>query len=74
MTSAHVHRETKHLPTTRSSGPQMVQWIKSDYFCAACGKQDMWQEVDDWDDYYLGRSVACHSCKFVMYLEDEVLP
>ena len=56
--------ERKHAPC-RYSGAQ-VEWIKSGWFCPSCGKQDMWQEVGDSDDYYHERSVTCGSCNHTM--------
>jgi hypothetical protein len=54
-------RERKQRPT-RAYSKKLVGWIKSDWFCMECGKQDVWQEIDGGDDYYHARTVECHSC------------
>ncbi len=39
-------------------------WVnleKSDLFCPNCGKQELWQELNE-GDYYLGCSYYCISC------------
>lgn len=43
-----------------------VEWIKGDWFCVRCGKQDVWQLSTDGDDYYVGYSATCHSCEMEM--------
>lgn len=41
---------------------RVVDWIKSDWYCPKCGKQDMWQEGRGGGDYYHDNTVQCHSC------------
>lgn len=56
-------RERQTLSSTRGYGPSSIEWIKSDLFCPNCGRQDMWQASDDGEDYYLGITTTCFSCK-----------
>lgn len=49
-----------------------ITWVKSKWFCPACGKQDMWQDADSGDDYYHDFVVECHSCKHVMCCVEKV--
>lgn len=39
-----------------------VEWIKSDWYCRDCGKQDVWQRSDEGQDYYHDSGAECHSC------------
>lgn len=56
-------------------GETTNEWIKSDWFCPKCGKQEMWQEVGTGDDYYHDCSVTCKACGYSMccvgVVEDE---
>lgn len=43
-----------------------VLWVATDWFCPACGKQDMWQDGAGGGDYYHESQVTCHSCQHTM--------
>lgn len=38
------------------------EWVKSDWFCMECGKQDVWQGTSQGGDYYHDYNATCHSC------------
>lgn len=59
-------RERKTLASKKTFGPKLIDYIKSDYFCPQCGKQDMWQDVKNSEDYYHHNSVECSSCEYQM--------
>ena len=65
-------RERKVSTSTRDYGPKQVQWIKSDWYCMECGKQDVWQIIGGGSDYYRDCEVTCHSCQHTMCCVDEV--
>lgn len=65
-------RERKVVQFDRSYGPKTVEMIRSDWYCMACGKQDVWQEVGGGSDYYHDMSVHCAACGHSMCCVDEV--
>lgn len=67
-----MRRERQTLPRDKDYGPLVVTWIKSDWFCMECGKQDVWQEVDGGDDYYHAMEAVCFSCRHRMCCLSEV--
>jgi transcription elongation factor Elf1 len=67
-------RQSKLWPSRSSRGPSHVEWLKSDFYCPNCGKQDMWQATNEGDDYYHQYSVVCHACQHEMCCVDKVEP
>lgn len=63
-------RERKMAPNQGER--RLVEWIKSDWYCYVCGKQDVWQRTDEGDDYYVNRSATCGSCGGQMIGLDKV--
>lgn len=41
-------------------GPKV--FVRTDYFCPHCGRQDMWQEKDGGEDFYVGIPTVCETC------------
>jgi len=54
MTSISVPRSNEHYL-------EPIVWEKTDYFCPACGKQEVWRE-DGEGDYYVREDYVCISC------------
>ncbi len=69
-----IHRDTKPLRESDSDIARIYKgpWVKSEWFCMECGKQDVWQLADQGDDYYIGHSARCHSCEHEMSCLDKV--
>lgn len=45
-------------------------WGKTEYHCPRCGVKDVWHETSG-EDYYVGETHLCLSCKARFYLPDE---
>ena len=48
-------------------------WEATDYYCPACGKQEVWHETSG-EDYYVGETHLCLSCEAHFYLPNGASP
>ena len=39
----------------------LEDWVKTEYYCPHCGKQEVWDE-DSGGDHYVGTRLTCVSC------------
>ncbi len=61
--------ETKPLRSSdrKSYNNDIDFWVKTEFYCTDCGKQDIWQRSDEtYGDYYHECNVVCHSCENVI--------
>lgn len=73
MTTKPVHREGR-LAKSRITGGDDVWWIKADWYCPSCGKQEMYQDRSfPGSDYYHESSVTCFACGYDMCCVGEVI-
>lgn len=49
-----------------------TNWIKEDYYCPNCGKQEVWMEENS-GDYYVGETYLCINCAFKFALPCSVV-
>lgn len=44
------------------------EFVKGDYFCPFCGKQEVWESQDS-GDYYVGSEQICATCGARLHLD-----
>lgn len=64
----------KHPWLGKEHATSTFQMEKKQYFCPQCGKQEVYLQMDDEQDYYVGYTYYCFACRYSFHLPNTDQP